>query len=485
MSLKKLTAILTTAMLTMGAMAGCGGNNKTTGSKEGKNEKIDVVVIGAGGAGLAAAVEVKNAGANVIVLEKMPMTGGNTLRATGGINAAGTKFQKEKKIGDNVEKFYKDTMKGGHDKGEPELVKLLTEKSAEAVEWLADLGADLSDVGRLGGASENRAHRPTGGGAVGTEIVKTLKKTAENKKIDIRTMNKATEILKDDKGNITGVKAVDKEEKEYTIDAKSIIIATGGFGASEEMFVRYNDKLKGFGTTNHAGATGEGILMAEKLGAQLTQMKEIQTHPTVVPQKGIMITEAVRGNGAILINREGKRFINEIETRDVVSKAILKQEGKTAYLVFDENVRKSLKAVEKYIEMELAVVGNSTQDLADKLKINAGELKKTVNTYNGYVKAKKDNDFKRANMPTEFAKGNLYAIEIEPAVHHTMGGININTNTEVLNKDGQPIKGLYAAGEVVGGIHGGNRLGGNALADLIVFGRIAGENAAKLAKVSK
>ncbi|SNV79290.1 flavocytochrome c [Clostridium cochlearium] len=482
MNFKKLTAIVTTAMLTMGIMAGCGGNTKTTSTSEGKNEKTDVVVIGAGGAGLAAAVEVKNAGADVIVLEKMPMVGGNTLRATGGINAAGTKFQKEKKIQDSVDTFYKDTMKGGHDKGEPELVKLLTEKSAEAVEWLADLGADLTDVGRLGGASENRAHRPTGGGAVGSEIVKTLKKAAEDKKIDVRTMNKATEILKDDKGNITGVKAVDKEEKEYTIEAKAVIIATGGFGASEEMFVKYNDKLKGFGTTNHAGATGDGILMAEKLGAQLTQMEEIQTHPTVVPEKGIMITEAVRGNGAILVNREGKRFVNEMETRDVVSKAILQQEGKTSYLVFDENVRKSLKAIEKYIEMELTTVGNSPEDLAGKLKINADELKKTIDTYNGYVKAKKDNDFNRADMPTEFAKGNLYAIEIEPAVHHTMGGIKINTNAEVLNKDGQPIKGLYAAGEATGGIHGGNRLGGNALADLIVFGRIAGENAAKLAK---
>ncbi|MBU5482895.1 flavocytochrome c [Clostridium sp. MSJ-11] len=479
MKFKKLMSLVTAALITTTVLAGCGNGSKPTGAK---SEKTDIVIIGAGGAGLAAAVEAKNEGANVVVLEKMPIVGGNTLRATGGINASGTKFQKENNINDTVDKFYNDTMKGGYDKGEPELVKLLTDKSAEAVEWLVDLGADLSDVGRLGGASENRAHRPTGGGAVGSEIVKTLKSAAEAKKIDIRTMNKATEILKDDKGNIKGVKALDKEGKEYTIDAKAVIIATGGFGGSEEMFVKYNEKLKGFGTTNHPGATGDGILMAEKLGAQLTQMEEIQTHPTVVPKNGFMITEAVRGNGAILVNRDGKRFVNEIGTRDVVSNAILDQKEKTAYLLFDDNVRKSLKAIEKYIEMELAVVGDSPEDLAKKLNMDSAALKKTVSDYNGYVKSKKDAEFGRPDMPREFGNGKYYAIEVEPAVHHTMGGLKINTDTEVLDESGKSIKGLYAIGEAVGGIHGGNRLGGNALADLIVFGKIAGKNAATMVK---
>lgn len=478
MKIKKLMSVVTAAIITTTVLAGC-GNSKPAVSN---SVKTDIVVIGAGGAGLAAAVEAKNVGANVIVLEKMPMVGGNTLRATGGINAAGTKFQKANKINDTVEKFYNDTMKGGYNKGEPELVKLLAEKSAEAVEWLADLGADLTDVGRLGGASENRAHRPTGGADVGSEIVKTLKKAAEEKKIDVRTMNTALEILKDDKGNVKGVKALDKEGKEYTIDTKAVVLTTGGFGGSEEMFVKYNENLKGFGTTNHAGANGDGIIMAEKLGAELIQMEEIQTHPTAVPSNGFMITEAVRGNGAILINREGKRFTNEIGTRDVVSKAVLAQKENTAYLLFDDNVRKSLKAIEKYIDMELAVVGDSVEDLAKKLSVDPAALKKTVDNYNGYVKSKKDAEFGRTDMPREFGNGKYYAIEIKPAVHHTMGGIKINTNTEVLNKSGQAIKGLYAAGEVTGGIHGGNRLGGNALADLIVFGRIAGKNAAGFVK---
>lgn len=481
MKFKKLLSIVTVTMLAVGTLAGCGTSKpKISGSKP--LTKADIVVVGAGGAGLAAAVEAKTAGANVIVLEKMPMVGGNTLRATGGINAAETKFQKGKNIKDSVEKFYEDTMKGGYYKNDPELVKVLTSEAASAVEWLSDLGADLTDVGRLAGASNDRAHRPAGGGEVGSNIVKTLKKAAEDKKIDIRLNNKAVEILKDDKGNIKGVKALNEEGKEYTIDAKSVIIATGGFGASEEKVVKYNPNLKGFGTTNHPGATGDGIDMAEKLGAELIQMDQIQTHPTVVPKTGMMITEAVRGNGAILVNHEGKRFINELATRDVVSKAILDQKGKTAYLLFDDNVRKSLKAIESYINMELVVQGNSVEDLAKKINVSPEVLKKTVNDYNGFVKNKKDSQFNRGDMPRSFGNGKYYAIEIEPAVHYTMGGIKINKNAEVIDKKGQVIKGLYAAGEVTGGVQGGNRLGGNSLADIIVFGRIAGKNAATFVK---
>ncbi|MBC2425433.1 flavocytochrome c, partial [Clostridium beijerinckii] len=420
MNLKKLLSIVTVTMLTVGSLAGC-GTSKTSTVEGTTSTKADIVIVGAGGAGLTAAVEAKNAGANVIVLEKMPMVGGNTLRATGGINAAGTKFQKGKNIKDSVEKFYEDTMKGGYYKNNPELVRVLTSEAANAVEWLADLGADLTDVGRLAGASNDRAHRPAGGGEVGSNIVKTLKKAAEDKKINVRLNSKVVEILKDGKGNIKGVKALNEDGKEYTIDTKSVVIATGGFGSSEEKVVEYNSKLKDFGTTNHPGATGDGIDMAVKLGAELTQMDQIQTHPTVVPKTGMMITEAVRGNGAILVNYHGSRFINELATRDVVSKAILNQKGKTAYLLFDDNVRKSLKAIESYIDMELVTQGNSIEDLAKKINVNPQVLKKTVNDYNGFVKNKKDVQFNRADMPRSFENGKYYAIEIAPAVHYTMG----------------------------------------------------------------
>lgn len=471
--MKKIIGLVTAAVVALSALTGCqlAGGNKT-----------DVVIIGSGGAGLAAAVQAHDSGAKVVVLEKMPIVGGNTNRATGGLNAVGTKYQKEKNIQDSIDLFIQDTMKGGYDKNDIELVKVLASQSAEAVDWLEGLGADMSDVGRMAGASVNRTHRPTGGAAVGSHIVQTLKKAAESRKIDIRLMNKATEILVDDKGNVTGVKALNKEGKEYTIKAKSVVVATGGFSANQEMVVKLNPELKGFATTNHPGATGDGVVMLDKLGADFLDMKEIQTHPTVVPNKGVMVTEAVRGNGAILVNHEGKRFVNELLTRDVVSKAILSQEGKTAYLLFDDGVRKSLKSIEEYFDMQLVTEGSSIADLASKIKVKPEVLDASLKTYNDAVASKSDAEFKRPDMPRQISTGKFYAIEVEPAVHHTMGGVKINTSTQVINKAGKPINGLYAAGEVTGGVHGGNRLGGNALADLIVFGRIAGKNAAQFIK---
>lgn len=468
--MKKYIGLVLAALIVLSTLAGCTGQT---------GDKSDVVVIGAGGAGLAAAIAAHDEGAKVVVLEKMPMVGGNTLRATGGLNAAGTSFQKEKGLKDSPELFFEDTMKGGKNLNNPELVKVLTSQAAVSVEWLTKLGADLSDVGRLGGASVNRAHRPKGGAAVGAHIVEVLKKAAEDRKIDIRLWNKAIEVLKDKDGNVTGVKALNKEGKEYTIKAKAVIIAAGGFGASQEMVVKYQPNLKGFGTTNHSGAAGDGIDLAVKIGAQLVDMKEIQTHPTVVPEKGIMITEAVRGNGAVLVNHDGQRFVNELQTRDVVSKAILDQQGKTAYLIFDEGLRKSLLATEEYFGMGLVTEASSVEELASKLSIKPEVLKETLDKYNKAVEGKEDAEFKRPDMPRQLNTGSFYAIEVAPAVHHTMGGIKINNQTQVLAESGEPIKGLFAAGEATGGIHGANRLGGNALADIISFGRIAGSEAAK------
>lgn len=448
-----------------------------------KKETTDVVIIGAGGAGLAAAVQARQDGVkNIVVLEKMPIVGGNTNRATGGLNAAGTKQQAEKGIEDSAEKMYEDTMKGGYEKNDPELVKKLTTEARDSVDWLTSLGADLSDVGRMAGSSVDRTHRPTGGAAVGAHVVETLKKAAVKENIDIRLWNKVTEIVLDKDGKVAGVKATDKEGKEYTVNAKAVIIAAGGFSANQEMVVSYKADLKGFATTNHNGATGDGIVLAEKIGTTFVDMEEIQTHPTVVPEKAVMVTEAVRGNGAILINKDGKRFIDELKTRDVVSKAILEQREKIAYLFFDDGLKESLKATEEYFNMGLVVEADSVETLADKLQIDKTTMAETVKRYNEYAAAKKDADFGRADMKRELNKGKVYAIPVTPAVHHTMGGIKININTEVLNKDGKIIPGLFAAGEVTGGVHGGNRLGGNALADIITYGRTAGKSAASFVK---
>ena len=478
-STRLISLILVIAL--MGVLViGCTGEKTaeptTSVSNDEKDISTDIVVIGSGGAGLAAALEARSAGNDVIIVEKMPIIGGNTLRATGGLNAAGTSVQAALNIEDSAEIFFDDTMKGGYEKNDPELVKVMTDNAASTVEWLISMGADLSDVGRLGGSSNNRAHRPTGGAPVGPHLVQVMKENAEKENIEILLETTATEILYED-NRVKGIVAKDKDGKEFTIESRAVIVATGGFGANMTMVTEFNNSLEGFGTTNHPGATGDGITMSTAIGADVVQMEEIQTHPTVVPKNGYMITEAVRGNGAILINRDGKRFTNEIGTRDVVSEAILEQEKQTVFILFDETVKESLKAIDGYIKMGLTTEGESIEDLAKKLEINAENLKSTVEVYNAYVDAKEDKEFSRPDMPIKLEKAKYYAIEIGPAIHHTMGGLKINTKAQVLNTNGDIISGLYAAGEVVGGVHGGNRLGGNALADIIIFGRIAGKTA--------
>ena len=442
-----------------------------------KDETTDIVIVGGGGAGLAAAIEAKEKGANVILVEKMPILGGNTNYATGGINASNSKFQKNN---DSNELFYNDTMKGGKYKNNPILVKTLVEKSAEAIDWLVERGANLTDVGRLGGASEDRAHRPEGGEKVGPNIVESLANKAENLDIDTRVMTAAVSITSDG-GKIDGIIAETNGQK-YKIKTKAVILATGGFGNNSKLFSTLNPSLKGFVSTNHPGATGDAIELVEKYNVALVDMNEIQTHPTVVPSNKTMISEAVRGNGAILINRDGQRFINELETRDVVSKAILDQEGKTSYLVFDQGIRESLKAIEEYIKMGIIVEAKTMEELSKNLNIPKDNLKASLSKYNKYVSENKDAEFNRENLIRKIETGPFYAVEIAPAVHHTMGGIKINEKTEVYNNDGIIVSGLFAAGEVTGGVHGANRLGGNALSDIIVFGRIAGDSAFEYSK---
>lgn len=454
--------------------------------KKYKNTSCDVVVIGSGGAGLSASVEAALKGADVIVLEKMGIVGGNSNYSTAGLNASQTAVQYKLGIEDSNEQYYEDTMKGGRYLNDPELVQTLVKNSADAIDWLIYLGADMSDVGKMGGSTNSRTHRPKGGAAVGSHLVSVLHKSAVDNGVDIRTRNKAVEILKNEEGEASGV-LVETENGTYRIKADSVIVATGGFGANSEMVVSYRPDYAGFKTTNHKGATGDAIELLKPFNADFIQMEQIQTHPTVVVGSGIMITEAVRGNGAILVNHEGKRFTNEMLTRDVVSAAILAQQGKTAFLVFDQGIRESLKAIDEYERQGLLTKANSIEELAEKIGVPSSNLEKTISDYNKYQKYASDPEFGRkgSEMPRALEKFPYYAVEIEPAVHHTMGGVKINANAEVIDKSGNIVPGLFAAGEVAGGIHGANRLGGNAVADIVVFGRIAGDSAIKYAGIEK
>lgn len=446
-------------------------------------EQADIVVIGAGGAGMAAAVQAHDNGVKkVVIIEKMPMVGGNTIRATGGINAAETPQQAKLGIKDSIEQMYKDTMKGGHNRNNPELVKVLCENSNDAVQWLIKLGGNFNDVGFMGGATNKRCHRPTGGAAVGPEVVKTLYNAVEARKIDLRTDSQVVHLIVKN-GAVAGVKVKDEDGKVYEINSKAVVNAAGGFAGNNAMVSKIIPRLKGFATTNHPGATGDGLLLSEKVKAAFVDMDQIQTHPTVVETTGVMVTEAVRGNGAVLINKEGKRFFDELNTRDAVSAAILKQTTGHAYMFFDDDVRKSLKAIEGYIKMPgMVIQGKDLDEVAKNMGVPAANLKATMAQYAKDQAAGKDSCCGRTKMERPLTKAPYYAILVTPAVHHTMGGVKINTKAEVINVDGKVIPGYFAAGEVTGGVHGGNRLGGNAQADIIVFGRIAGNSATAYVK---
>lgn len=498
---------------------------KTEGDATLKEETkdFDVVVIGAGGAGMAAAIEAANAGKTVLVVEKASMTGGNTTRATGGMNAAETPEQAniaefkesagvEKTIAtakekfpelaeltaiveeqyaafqagngstyfDSVELFELDTLIGGQNKNDAELVKVLAEESAEGIAWLQSIDANLSEVGSFGGASVKRIHKPVNAEgktvAVGSYMVPIMEEKLKAAGVEILFDTPATEILMKD-GAAVGIKANSKTVN-YTINAKAVIVATGGFAGNAAMVEELKPELKGFVSTNAPTITGDGIKMAEAIGAATVDMNEIQIHPTVEQNTSALITEGLRGDGAILVNQEGNRFFDEVGTRDAVSKAEIDQTGSYAYLIVDQAMVDKSSVIAGYIKSGYTLQGETYEELAKAIGADEANLKATMEKWNAAVLAGVDEEFGRTSFANPLETAPYYAIKVSPGVHHTMGGLKINTNTEVLDKDGKVISGLFAAGEVTGGVHGANRLGGNAVADIVVFGRIAGINAA-------
>ncbi|OCG26574.1 flavocytochrome c [Gilliamella sp. wkB108] len=447
------------------------------------NDKTyDIVVVGSGGAGLAAAIQAHDLGSNVVIVEKMSIIGGNTNKASAGMNAAETKFQKLKGIVDSKDLFYKETMIGGKNKNNPDLLRYFVEHAPDAIDWLDNNGIELSGITTTGGMSIDRTHRPESGTAVGGFLISGLVKNINKRGIEVMLDTSVTEILTENH-KVIGVKAVDEDGTIQTIKAKAVIIATGGFSANKQMVEKYRPDLKGFVTTNHKGATGSGIMILEKLGAGTVDMSEIQIHPTVEQTTSYLISESIRGGGAILVSQAGKRFVNELDTRDKVSAEIIKLPEHYAYILFDQQIRVENKSVEEYVSHDLVIQGATISELAQKLSIDAQSLTKTVERYNQFVDKKQDQDFGRTTgMRHQICKSPFYAIKIAPGIHHTMGGVTINTQTQVLDTDKHVIQGVFAAGEVVGGVHGANRIGGNAVADIIIFGMQAGKKASDYIK---
>ena len=456
-------------------------------------QNYDVVVIGAGGAGFAAALQAKSKGATVVLLEKMPTVGGNSLISGAEMNVPKSWVQKTLKIeDDSPERMAQDTLKGGDYKGDPEIVKVLTTNALPAAEWLRDtVGVKFEDdnLFQFGGHSRKRALIPVG--HTGTEFITKFSALAEKEGIPVITNMKAEELVKDKDGRVVAVKAI-SGGKEYTFNAKGgVVLATGGFGANPEMVKKYNPSIdERFKTTDAPGTTGEALYMAEKAGGQLVNMGYIQTYPICDPISGVieLIADA-RFDGAILVNQEGKRFIEELERRDVISNAILKQPGAYCYVLWNDNIGKISNTVKihdteykTFTKQGIMHTSDTLKGAADFFHIPYENLKATVDRVNKFAKEGKDEDFHNRGGLKDMSTGKFYIIKAVPSTHHTMGGLKINTKAEVLDKNGKPIPGLFAAGEVTGTTHGTNRLGGNAYTDIIVFGRIAGDGAAAAAK---
>ena len=500
-----------------------------TGSAEDSTVEADVVVVGAGGAGMTAAITAAGEGKSVVILESQSMVGGNSVRATGGMNAGKTVYQDENEFGesagvektlktaaekyadnetitalaktvseqwaayqanptgyfDSVELMELDTMIGGKGINDPELVETLCANSADAIDWLDEHGITLHNVSSFGGASVKRIHRPVNAEgktvSVGSYMIPLLQENCEKAGVKMMLDTTATEILTDANGAAVGVKATGASGETVTVNAKAVVLASGGFGANLDMVVKYKPELKGFMTTNAPGIQGQGIEMAEAIGAATVDMDQIQIHPTVEANTAALITEGLRGDGAVLINAEGKRFIDEVGTRDVVSAAEIAQTGSYSWLVVDQAMVDASSVIQGYIKKGYTVTGATYEELGKAMGVDAAAFAETMDKWNGYVEAKNDPDFGRTSFANPLNTAPYYAVKVTAGVHHTMGGLKINANTEVLNEKGEVIPGLFAAGEVTGGVHGANRLGGNAVADFTVFGRIAGAAASDYA----
>ena len=458
-----------------------------------KTSNYDVVVIGAGGAGFSAAITARNAGANVVLLEKMPAVGGNSLISGAEMNVAKNWVQPKLGINDDSPELHaQDTFKGGDGKGDMKVINVMTHEALDAAKWCRDyLGVRFEDDNLFffGGHSRKRALIPVG--HTGTEFIAKFQAKADELGIPVITNMKAEELIKDKDGRVVGVKAT-MDGSEYTFNAKGgVVLATGGFGANPEMVKKYNPKIdERFKTTDAPGTTGEALYMAERAGAQLVNMGYIQTYPICDPISGaIELIADARFDGAIMLNQEGKRFVEELQRRDVLSEAILNQTGRYCWVLWNDkigSISNTVKAhaneYEAFTKQGIMTTCDDLKCIADFTKIPFDQLRKTVKRVSDMAGKGNDKDFNHRSGLVDMQQGKYYVIKAVPSTHHTMGGVRINEKAEALTAEGKVIPGLWAAGEVTGVTHGTNRLGGNAYTDIIVFGRIAGEAAAKAAK---
>lgn len=451
---------------------------------EKKEMDVDVVVVGSGGAGLISAIKAKENGKKVVVLEKLPIIGGNTLISGAEYAAPQNWLQDKENIKDSFELFEKDVEKAG---GNKELIKVLATNALDGAKWLRDdVGVEWMDhLMFFGGHSVKRSLIPKG--QSGKELINKLSDKCSKLGIDILTETNCYELIFED-NKVKGVKANIKTGQ-LTVNAKSVILATGGFGANKKMLYEndkeIDDKIL---STNQPGSTGDGIIMAQKIGADVVDMDKIQLYPICDVQTGkLLYTADTRlTSGAILVNKQGNRFVEELDTRRKISMAIKEQQDSIAYQIWDEDSMQKSKVLQDHkieydnlIENKKMIKANSIEEIADFFDLDKENLKKTIEKFNKDSENGKDTLFNLRRLGFKIEKAPFYCLKAVPAVHHTMGGLKINKEAKVLNTKAQEIDGLFAAGEVTGGIHGNNRLGSVSIADITVFGIIAGTNASK------
>lgn len=449
-----------------------------------EKEEFDVVIVGAGGAGLAASISAAKKGASVVVLEKTAAVGGNTLVSMGGVNIPGNAAQRLKKLNDSHEIYFNDALTGGDGENNQELLKILSENALPTYEWLKEeVGVEFKEgeLIHFGGHSVPRAAVFKGKYAV--ELITKLKKKALSLEVDIRTGVKAEKFIVKD-SRVEGITASIGGSKVNFMGSKGVIMTTGGFSGNIEMRKKYNPELdERYKTTNQSGITGDGHVMCEEVQAGFVHMDYIQTFPISNPRTGALShVGGSRFDGAILINKQGKRFVEELERRDVVSNGILSQEGGVAYLLWGQEIEKvanrtqSCKTEVAALKRENLFCQGDLKECGDFMGIDIEAIVETLERYNGFVASGKDEEFSRRGDLLPIQEGPYYIQAVAPAVHHTMGGVTVDDKNHVMDIEKRTIPGLFAAGEIVGGIHGTNRLGGNAITDILVFGKRAGEN---------
>ena len=451
----------------------------------------DVIVLGAGGAGLCAALTAAQAGKSVIVLEKLPSIGGNTQISGGGMAAPRNWMQEEEGIEDSPELYESDIIAGGDDTDQDhDLISILANNALESATWLRDEHkVNWDHMSFFGGHSVKRSLVPLG--ESGAQITWPLKGDAEAAGITIYTSMRATEFTQADDGSIASVKAENPDGTSYEFTGKAFVLATGGFGSNVEMRMQYNSDLdESVHSTDTVGTTGDGIVMAQAIGADLVGMKWIQTYPTCDPVTGALlyIYDMRLDDRGILVNAEGDRFVEELDRRDVISNAIKSQTGECAYLLWDEAGVEETALFDNHPgEVQMGYdtgtlfKGDTLEEVAKAAGVDPDELMKTVEHWNEMCDKGADEDFNYRSTMNKFETAPYYLGRCVPSVHHTMGGVHITTDAQVVRESGETIPNLFAAGEVTGGIHGTNRLGSDAVADCVTFGRVAGASAAELA----